>query len=437
MFYKYSRYNVVIDKSKESVYLFNSYTGAFSELTNELYKKIYTNTNITSDVDFFDTLLEEGFIVPTLQNEYNKIIAHEKESMFKQNSETVTDVIALTLKCNMNCEYCFEAKANKNSSINIEMIPKIISFIKNQITTNPNLKNFGIQWFGGEPMLAYNYILQICDEIKPFCEKKDITFGSSIITNGLMLTKERANEMVNRCNLKSVQITLDGTKENYCKIKKVAPSSYEQVITNIADICSLSKSINLAIRLNASKTNIDDLKSVVDILFSKLNLQNKLTVYLAEIKDYTNCFQSDCTTNFKFGEYEIIKNDFYNYLKNKYGYYKERIVSKTRFSSSFCRLICASNALIGPNGELYKCDHCIGNNEAIIGNVADGYYYNDTYESYCGIHHFDKCKSCDIFPLCLSGCRSQQIIFQEDAVDCKGLKLSLINVLKNHYVKEE
>ena len=281
-------------------------------------------------------------------------------------------------------------------------------------------------------MLEYDHILKICDEIKPVCAENNVEFESSILTIGLLMTVERAEIMAERCNLKSIQISMDGSENNYCSIRGVPPITYNTVIKNITDIAQLCDKVKIAVRLNASKKNIDDLKVLCDILLSQNNLKEKILVYLAEIKDYTKCFEKDCSV-FKIGEYEIIKNEFYKYLQEKYGVYNENIIVKKRFSPSYCRLVCASNALIGPNGELYKCDQSIGNPDHVIGNVVDGYYFNKAFDDFCNVNHFEKCKVCKIFPICLSGCKSACNNLGENAIDCDGLLLSLKTVLKKYY----
>lgn len=228
---------------------------------------------------------------------------------------------------------------------------------------------------------------------------------------------------------------MDGSEKNYCDIRGVSPSTYKTVIKNIADIAQLGDKVKIAVRLNASKKNIEDLKVLCDILLSQYNLKNKILIYLAEIKDYTKCFEKDCSV-FRIGEYEMIKNEFYKYLQEKYGVYNENLIVKKNPSSTYCRLVCSANVAIGPDGELYKCEQLIGNAEHIVGNIIDGYYYNEAYDNFCKVEHFDKCKTCKVFPLCLSGCKSCENTFGEGAVDCNGLALSLKTVLKKYYQKE-
>lgn len=145
MSYKYSCYNLMIEENDEYSYIFNSFTGAFCELTNYLYNMIVNNDDISSDVEYFDSLLEEGIIVPSQLDEYNRIISLEKDAMFSNDTEHICDVVALTMRCNMNCEYCFEAKRNRNTSINQEVLSQIIEFMKNQIISSKRIKSFAIQ----------------------------------------------------------------------------------------------------------------------------------------------------------------------------------------------------------------------------------------------------------------------------------------------------
>lgn len=428
MEYKYSQYNLIIEKNNEFYYIFNSLSGAFVEIKTSLFQQIYNKDNISPTIEFFDSLISQGIVKDKQINEYEQVLAFEKSRMYNKFPDSMHYVIAPTLKCNMNCEYCFESK--KNVTIDNNVISDIVNFIKNQIQLNLNLKKFSISWFGGEPLLAYNAIFNICNIIKPFCEKKGVEFETTMISNGLLFTKELANILIEKCNLKRIQITLDGTEEKYCKIKGVPPLAYKTVLKNICDTAGLLK---IAIRLNASKNNISDLKEVCKMLFGELGLQNKLTVYLAEIKDYTSCLSSSCGL-FKYGEFEREKLLFYQYLEDKYNYYNESLISLRRFRAPSCGMICAANMSIGPRGEIYKCEHDFGNSARIVGNVKNGIYYNDVYHQFCNIHHFEKCKECKIFPICMSGCRSQQIHFGEKAIDCNGTQQSLIAILKKNYM---
>lgn len=432
MNYKFSKYNIIIENNQDNVLVYNSFTGSFCEMEKSVYEQISDNNEVTNTIKYFDALKEEGIIVPLFLDEYQRVVSIEKERMYKQNPESVYTVIALTLACNMQCEYCFEAKQNSTHIIDHAVVKDLIIYLKKQIEYNTHLKTFAVSWFGGEPLLGYNEILEICDEIKPFCEERGVTFLSSMITNGLLLTDERVKTMVERCNLYRVQVTLDGMQDTYCNIKKATPFAYNTVLNNIV---TAANRLEVVVRLNASKSNFEELKKVAAMLFEGLHLKNKIKLYIAEIKDYTNCFKADCHV-FNYGEFELAKNEFYQYLENEYHIEVGNLIFDRQFKDTTCGLIRVANMVIGPQGELYKCEHGLGNPNDVVGTIQDGCFYNDAYNKFCGIYHFDKCKSCSIFPICLSGCRSQQISFGEKSVDCDGITNSLILSLKKYYKKE-
>lgn len=432
MEYKFSKYNLIVDKTAESVLVYNSYTGSFCELNNSLYSTISGKSGLSSAIEHFNSLEEEGIIVPSCLDEYNRVIALEQERLYDKDPKSIYIVIALTLACNMNCKYCFESNRKFRNPIDHSVVRDIILYLKKRVETNKNLKILLLSWFGGEPLLGFEQIVEICDEIIPFCRKREVKVISSMITNGALLSKSRIRILIEKCNLTRIQITLDGTQDTYCNIKRTVPSVYKSVLRNIVHA---TRKLEVVIRLNASKNNIDELKKVVSVLFEDLRLINLIKIYMAEVKNYTGCLNADCNW-YEYGEFELVKNEFYQYLEEKYSIDTTGLVFDRHYKDTSCGLLREANAVIGPHGELYKCEHGLGNPEEMIGTIQDGYFYNEKYNSFCGIHHFDKCKGCVIFPICLSGCRSQQKTFGENAVDCDGIKRSLILSLKKLYKKE-
>ena len=89
---------------------------------------------------------------------------------------------------------------------------------------------------------------------------------------------------------------------------------------------------------------------------------------------------------------------------------------------------------IGPEGELYKCEHYFGVNDQIIGTVQEGRYYNEAELSFYG--ELDpKCISsrCPILPTCVGGCQSERVQFGVPK-DCENRIDEFIQNLKT-YIK--
>ena len=87
-------------------------------------------------------------------------------------------------------------------------------------------------------------------------------------------------------NLKSVQITLDGTEAVYNRCKAFIyreGSAYQVVMANIARL--LNNGIRVAVRMNLDFHNADDLMKLADVLAERFAGQSKLYAYCHLIFD--------------------------------------------------------------------------------------------------------------------------------------------------------
>ncbi len=83
-----------------------------------------------------------------------------------------------------------------------------------------------------------------------------------------------------------------------------------------------------------------------------------------------------------------------------------------------CLSVCAPNFCIGPNGELYRCEHFLGIEDKIVGDVFSGRYYSDSEIKYLTFKHLDKCLKCNILPICMGGCMND-VVDTDNAISCE------------------
>lgn len=435
MKYKKSQYNVLISKQKDKYYLYNTYSGSlckFSKNTYDSIKNIDTNNN-PENIEHFNEILSQGFIVDKDINEFNKVLFNQYTNIFNTKPNVLSFVIAPTLKCNFKCVYCFESQSCKSNGFSEDKIEDILAFIINKAENNPNIKKISIDWFGGEPMLKYKEIVSFSKKIIEYCNQKNITYTACMLTNGFLLTKEKAQVLKEECNLTSIQIPLDGMKEKYCELKQTSPEAFDTVINNIKNIHNI---INIQIRLNTNNNNYDSIKQLTKYLLIDCNLYGKIRLYIAELKyfeGYTNMEKSTCLESANFAK---VKIDFLNYIKNelqlknfKFMYNKPKLLS--------CGLCKTQNFVIGPEGELYRCEHHVGHPENIIGDIKNERYYTDAEMDFFLPHCPAKCKKCKFYPTCLCGCKSNQILNGINKEFCFGIKYELKNSLKQKVIDIE
>lgn len=399
MKFNYSYYNNVLKEDDDFVYLYNSYSGALCKLEKEIHNLILNNVLDDNDkCEYFDTLFAQGLIKPIGLNEYNKIVLTERTTVLTNQSGSISYVIAPTLACNLNCDYCFEGEYRTNKIISDEKLIAVADYILKR--TSPDIQEIRVGWFGGEPLVAFNQIVKFSEYLIPKLKEKNINYYSSMISNGVLLTKERAKILAEKCSLKKVQLTIDGTKEIYCARKRATAKQFDDLFENIKAALEFLK---ISIRLNCDANNYDNLKIVMEQLLTRCDNNKNLSVYLAKLVDYSGCGEEQFLSQKEFDAKRIEFDKYVCGLQKKP--YKPQILKSRK---SFCGLFKLRNQVIGPDGELYKCEHHVGQKDKVIGDIVYGLNYSDFLMKFIANEPLEKCKTCKIFPVCLGGCPAQK-----------------------------
>lgn len=412
MKYKLSMYCINVEETDSDVVLYNTLTGGIIELDKENYYKVLGGSLPAEEIGFFNELRDELFIVPENTKEYQKLRYREKMEQQTPYVEDLAFVIAPTLGCNMRCKYCFEKDRYDNYIMSEETIQKTVEFINKIVIETPTAKTINITWFGGEPLLCVDLIASFICQLKAVLLDKDIRISSRLITNGLLLDEAALLLLIEKANLESVQITLDGTCQEYCKRKSTNEKSFYQVIDNI---CKIDCRIRVIIRYNADKQNLQDLYRLTDYLYRDRKLIGKIKIYFGHLKDYSLTGNSNI---FSLSEYVMEKKKFKDYLvRNKYEDFSTEI-ALPEHTCLYCSLSCYKNFAIGPHGELYKCEHYFGQKDKIVGDVSVGLYYNDEFFNHIEGVQDPLCEVCSVYPVCKSNCPEIHRLIKQDSDQC-------------------
>ena len=181
--------------------------------------------------------------------------------------------IFTTTDCNARCFYCFEQGCDK-LTMSRETAEEVAAFIAR--TRNPD-RRLVIHWFGGEPLVNAEAI----DIVSRSLREQGIDFYSTATTNGYLFDEATAERAVRDWRMTRVQITLDGTRERYNRIKAyvaAADDPYERVMGNIGAL--LAKGMQVTIRLNLDAANGEDLEALIDELGERFGGAEKIRIYV-------------------------------------------------------------------------------------------------------------------------------------------------------------
>ena len=427
MGYKLSMYNIKAGKSEnEGNYYFNTLSGAIVSLDKETEEYINKTPldNYIEEQPWFEYLSNKGFIVPENLNEYERIQSYKDELLHSPHSQRASFVIALTTACNYQCTYCYEEGCEKiqMSSVTAQNVAR---FIEEKCSANLLLKEITVTWFGGEPLLNMEAIQTIGDELLKFCDSKGYGFSTNIITNGYLLSEKTLDDLL-IYNLKSIQITFDGTKEFYDRYKKpVDAKAYDIVFDNVI---RASHRCHVVIRLNCLKDNYSSVKDLCrEFVGSDANIKN-MSFSLARVIDAND---PNCISNEEYSDY---RRDFIEFLADL----KLEFMVKKFLPSPHaipCGLMQKTNYVIDSSGLLYKCEHFVGKPSFSIGNVVEGELYPSIKRKFIETPMYEKCSTCPIYPVCRGGC-SQKRFAGESSVSCDNkmseIMFALEMVIKSH-----
>lgn len=382
---------LIKQKIQNKKYIDSPYLIKIEDFNEEIIENVLTGEVISQSLPFKKEddiyLIENWYKIPEKFNIYlffkNVIQKNLSKSYLNKNNNKLLEsfesiVIFTTLGCNANCYYCYEKKERDNK---IKLTKENADKIINQIIKNKP-KKLSIHWFGGEPLFNIDIIDYITDKLK----ENNIKYYSSMISNGLLFNENNIFKAKKIWNLKNVQITIDGTENNYELIKEVPKGSFNKLLNNIEML--LKNNIKVSIRLNLSDKNYKDLKKVIYLLYQKF-------------KNFFSKKMITINTHELFG-YEYKKYIYDDLLKLEL--YIDSLININNFNrmnwkESSCMVDNGKAITFLPNGDISLCEHNI--NIDIFTNINKDFYNLDIINEYAEQYDNKKCRFCPLRPGCI------------------------------------
>ncbi|MEO0124158.1 MAG: radical SAM protein [candidate division WOR-3 bacterium] len=171
------------------------------------------------------------------------------------NDYPVLSEIAVTYRCNLNCEFCYVGHKGY-PELNTSDLKKIIFKIYNEANVP------SVSFTGGEPLLRKDIVSLI-----EYANK--IGLWTNLITNGTMLTTDLVKSL-KKAGLHSAQVSLEGPNgEIHDRITRVK-NSFEKTINGIKYL--LEEKITVHTNTTVSRHNINHLEGIL-LLIKTLGLK--------------------------------------------------------------------------------------------------------------------------------------------------------------------
>ena len=393
--------NVAVDSESGSINLLD-------EVSYNILKAFPESFSLEEAVEKF----EGKYSVDLIKEVYEEIKTLEKEgSIFsqeltseglgiKRDKDFAIKALCLNIAhdCDLACKYCFASKGSyklKKSIMPVEVAFEAVDFM---LENSGSRKNLEIDFFGGEPLLNYDLIVET---VKYAREKEKDTgkrFNFTVTTNGTLLDSEKIDFINN--NMDNVVISIDGRQKIHDNMRcfPSGEGSYDDIVPKAMELIKKrEKGKSYFVRGTYTARNLDFSKDVLHIA----NLGAKEISIEPVVGKGESFHIKPENLPVIFLEYEklldeILKRNkqgnpfkFYHFNLNIYKgpCIHKRITACGAGSEYFA---------VSTDGDLYPCHQFVGQKEFIIGNVKKGLSNTELKRTFDNTNIFSKeaCKKC-------------------------------------------
>lgn len=384
--YRFNKFLIKTEYEDEFIW-YNVFTGSIVSIKDYEADNVFTN----DFCNYADFLVQNYFLVPENFDEEYLLTEYRKRKVIPITANCLTRLrhftILTTTKCNARCFYCYQLHGKHKEHMTAETANKVARYI---IDSTFEGQDVFIGWFGGEPL----YNPKVIDIITTKVASANRTVNSSIITNGYLFDEKICKKAVKDWGIRNVQVTLDGTEEIYNKAKNFIykdTNAFKTVISNIHNM--LKYDLNVSIRINVDRHNVDNLKDLVTFLSEEFKDESRLSVYVHEL------FDDNKTPEHSKQVFENMME--INSLITKSNFRVQGANVPYSIKTVHCMVDDDSSVVIMPNGSLGVCEHY--ENDHYVGHIDNPTDINiDEIKAWKEMSEFEEiCNDCPYKPACL------------------------------------
>lgn len=373
----------------------------------------------------------------------------------KSNPNRLSGLILNTTEtCNLACDYCMVSKGtykNENSKkhMALEDYVKTFNFMFEHFKEGTTFVCF----FGGEPLLRLDTIMEAVDILNSMFEERNLTPPRySIISNGVLIN----DRLINFLNEKNIylSISIDGIEELHdsARVFPNGKGSFSTIKRNLLYLKEKGRNFPLIAEATIHKKHLDLLKgNEVEGGYNFVkNLYNLGfdTVYVFPVDSKDKDISID-----SYEYYERLKLFF----KGVYDYYMELFLSEKmkqlppghfvgvfgnifmKRANRFCKAGLGT-LFVNPEGELYPCHLLYNTRYMRLGSLDTGFedseevvnfrkYINNRYD-------IKKCRICKNRNLCFLWCAGSSVLSNGKILSTVNSRCMVVDITVNYVLKE-
>lgn len=183
--------------------------------------------------------------------------------------------------CNFRCPYCYETHAPV--TMRREILDQIQAYLIAQV---PHFRTVQVSWFGGEPTLCKDIVLETCALVQAAQAEHGFQYNGGMTTNGYLLDAAEFRQYY-AAGITEYQITLDGWNHDQTRPHVSGRGTLRTILHNLTEIAALPKEefrFRVVLRHNILAGDTDF--SWYDHLAKLFGADDRFFVYVSPVGDW-------------------------------------------------------------------------------------------------------------------------------------------------------
>ncbi len=396
------------------------------ECPEEIFSKMpeYTKSETAENYNELYQLYKEGALFS--EDDYDKYGGLSIKAPIKSICLNVAH------DCNLRCEYCFAQTGDfggERCLMTPETGKKAIDFL---IQNSGDRETLELDFFGGEPLMAWNTVTAVVDYARSKEKETGKTFRFTVTTNGVLLTDDKI-DYINK-EMHNVVLSLDGRREVTDRVRKTlnGKSCYDLIVPKFQKLVEKRGDKDYYVRATFTKYNLDfasDILALRDLGFEQLSAEPVATdpnmPFAIKEEDLPRVFDEYDRLCKIMSERKEKKFNFFHFMIDLNG--GPCVVKRLRgcgCGNDYCA--------VDPKGDIYPCHQFVGMERWKMGTLDTGITRPDIRDYFSKVHVYSKesCRNCWAKFFCSGGCSANGFLYAGDvmkpyAIGCEMQKKRL------------
>ena len=197
------------------------------------------------------------------------------------SNDTFELIILPTEACNFRCTYCYE-----DFTLGA-MSPAVVRSVKNFLSRRAvTAENITLSWFGGEPLLAKDVVLDVSNHVMNIVAcKRHAKFNGTITTNGYLLTPWTIAQLAS-AGILYYQIALDGPRQRHNLTRRLNhgdKGTFDTIWKNLLEIRDSILPLSVLLRVHFDAYSYRELEPLIEDICQELLPSNRFTIFFREL----------------------------------------------------------------------------------------------------------------------------------------------------------